>query len=52
MDELITQQQIQQDLSTFDIDDYLMEKKEKLDKRIQQYHIKIQALKIARGYTK
>lgn len=49
MDEIVTQQEIQQDLDTFDIDDYLMQKKEALDNRIKQYHIKIQALKLTRG---
>ena len=49
MDEIVTQQEIHEDLDQFDIDDYLMNKKSELDNRIKQYHIKIQALKISRG---
>ena len=49
MDDLITQQTIREDVDSFDIDDYLMNKKVELDNRIKQYHIKIQALKLRRG---
>lgn len=49
MEKITTQQEIHEDLDRFDIDDYLMNKKEELDNRIKQYHIKIQALKITRG---
>ena len=52
MTEVVNQQQLEQELDTFDIDDYLMEKKARLDKRIQAYHIRVQALKITRGYIK
>jgi hypothetical protein len=48
MDEIVNQQQLKEDLDSFDIDDYLLSKKETIDRKINDYRIRIQALKLTR----
>jgi hypothetical protein len=43
------QEKILKDLEKFDIDDYLWQENERLDKRIIEYKIKIAALKLSKG---
>jgi hypothetical protein len=49
MDEIVNQQQLREDLDTFDIDEYLLKRKEEIDRKIRDYQIRIQALKLTRN---
>jgi hypothetical protein len=49
MDEIISQQKIKEDLDAFDIDLYLLKKKEALDKKIREHLIKVEAFKLTRS---
>jgi hypothetical protein len=49
MDEIVNQQRLTADLDSFDIDDYLLNKKETIDRKINDYRIRIQALKLTRN---
>jgi hypothetical protein len=51
LDEIINQQQLREDLDSFDIDEYLLNRKEIIDRKINDYRIRIQALKLTRNKT-
>lgn len=52
LDEIVNQQKLKEDIDSLDIDEYLFEEKEKIDKQIQDYFIKLKALKLSKENQK